>query len=790
MPAYTATTDWKLPRAVRQDDSVGDTAWTDPEGILVDDSVEAGFGDNSALSHYAGEDDAIIIRETKLVVDGSILSTNKAGDQNVSAGDQVYGGLADDWSEALTGADVNNALFGVATAWGTNPDIGATVTKTNYLIGEDFGFEIPDSAVIDGIEVEEDVELVFAGPGVIQGGYDALQVRMAFSWDVEADSEGVAGGSCFVADTGQQSIQKRVRYLVSDPDGNFVGEWNDVLSELGFKTEINNFLSQLDVTLGRTEITKSVITDLLLGEDNDPILTESGDPILMDVVAALGLGEGTDLDLNHNLEVYIYFGQYEALLAEDGTPILTEDDKQIIVENGYPHGLRIFDGYVADWEMDAGQSDNISVQVLNHGNELNNIMLETEDSEVIENVGFDSGWIGVGMNGLNRLAIAQSFTMPSTARVPRLTVYGITPTGIPEDQCTALLILGAPTTDNVIANGECRFNDDGSVDVILDSVIELTNALVYSVVISPSKGYGTSLFNSLELRTTTSYAGGSAYVFVDGTGWVIQSSDIAFKVWEEGGDTTVAFLSVSPSTIVRKAIDFARTRGARVFYDEGSIDETETVVSITFKANTVKEVLEKCIELAPDFWFATYNMGTNLFTFKGRPSEPDRYFTKQMDIVKMKLRSSIKRLVNDVYFSGGGEPALFTRVTDTVSIQNRKRRGILKLSDRRVTDDDTARILSESEIAQKSEPEYIGSATISSEHPTPIEEIANGDVSGYMNFGNFIDEIQLQIASVNYNIDTVDVELGAIIPPVTKRVQDIKRNLETIEQQNNPTSPT
>ncbi len=52
-----------------------------------------------------------------------------------------------------------------------------------------------------------------------------------------------------------------------------------------------------------------------------------------------------------------------------------------------------------------------------------------------------------------------------------------------------------------------------------------------------------------------------------------------------------------------------------------------------------------------------------------------------------------------------------------------------------------------------------------------------------------IDDLELQVVGLTYNIDTVEVDLDRLLPPTTKRIEDIKRNLDVLEQLNNPDAP-
>jgi len=427
--------------------------------------------------------------------------------------------------------------------------------------------------------------------------------------------------------------QKIVRYRVYSADDDYIGEWKDVTSQVSYKRQINNALCSMQVTLARNELTSTTLTANLTTEADVNITDESDNPLLIDLVAATGIGPGTDLDLNYNVEVMTHYGGYTNLTTEDDVDITTETDLPLEIPDGLPDGLTVYSGYVTDWEISVGDNDDITVDLLNHANELNHIILK------------------------------------------------------------------------------------------------------------------------------------------------------------DGTDTKVAYLSQDPSDIARSVIDYAISEGARINYTASSIEDTGTTVSYTFNLNTIAECLDKVLELCPSDWYWTYDPGSNLYSLMARPAVANRWLTKKRDVIDLTLRRSLLHIVNTAFFTGGGDPALLVEQNDAAS-EAAWRKGLTKLSDQRVTVHATAEIMADAEIDRHSEPEYIGSATVNGNHYDPIESIALGELTGFINFGEYVDEnIELQIVGINYNVDSVALELGTVLPPVAKRIEDIKRNLDVLDQENNPDAP-
>lgn len=173
--------------------------------------------------------------------------------------------------------------------------------------------------------------------------------------------------------------QKTVRYLVYSADDDFIGEWADVTSNLAFKRQINNALCAMDVSFARNELTSKLYTDTLTTESDVVLTDEMDDPLLIDLVAAVGIGPGTDLELNYNVEVRTHYGTYADLETESDITLTAEDDNPLQIVDGLPDGLTVFTGWISDWETSIGGDETIKVSILNHASELSNIMFQDGD---------------------------------------------------------------------------------------------------------------------------------------------------------------------------------------------------------------------------------------------------------------------------------------------------------------------------------------------------------------------------------------------------------------------------
>lgn len=258
----------------------------------------------------------------------------------------------------------------------------------------------------------------------------------------------------------------------------------------------------------------------------------------------------------------------------------------------------------------------------------------------------------------------------------------------------------------------------------------------------------------------------------------------------DGDDTTVAYNSQDPSDIVKGVLDTYAADGGVVTYGENTVDDTNAVVSYTFRLNTVLEALDKSVQMAQagGDWYYYLDMGSNEIVFKERSVEPNHVFTLGKEILSLNLEKYIEDLENVVYFTGGdtgGGENLFTMKQDSDSI-NTYRRGLVRLADSRVTLVSSANLLMDASL-QNALPQFRSTVTVS-DASYDIETIKPGDVIGFRNFGNFIDSVKMQVVSVDYSPDQVGLQLDTLSPSIPKRLADLKRNQIELENKETPDS--
>lgn len=783
------TTDWLLPTRVAQDDSVGVTSWVETEDIFT----ISGF--NTTFSFFNAGAETAYLSNAHLVFNDVIVTANNEATGTDTSPFANLGGASDLWGESsISGSQVNNLKFGIAIATGTFDTPTYEGVESYYLIVTGFEglYDIPDNAVIDGIEVELDGDMESTGGGTQTYKMDYIRIRVTFTWDVAINGSPTSFGGIFIDPPNRELPQKRARFKVRSEAGDYLGDWRDVNTEPNFKQDINNLIGAMPVKFARNDLSIEPAVDELLNENDVVITDESDSPLLIDVAPVTGLGSGTTLDTNVNVEVDSIYGQFEPLLNEDDTPILNEDASMILVEEGYPLGRTIFRGYVPRWELPL-DGTSITSEIRSYSQDLNNIILETEDTPYITNSTLNGGSYGIAGGGpTDYFYLAQTFSMAAQKVVSKVRLYPWAGWYYDVD-FTVTVVGGTPTSPTTTyGSGSGTVNRNTPVpyyDVTFDSPITLPIGTYHFVFDTPESKTGGNPTYPLNFYTSTAYGSGSVYYNTNDTGLVNDTgSDIAFILYEAGADTTVPFLSKDPSQILRSVVDFAQSRGAAINYSADSIQVTETLVSYTFQTNTIKEAIEKVLELCPANWYYYYDFGTDTIYLREASTTPDRWLRKGQSVVTGKIVKTIEKVINDVLFSGGGNPALFKRTRETPATGTR--RGLAKKSDNRVTSSTTAVILSQSDIDQLRDALYAGEVTITEDGTFYLEDVAVGEMVGFIGFGTLIDSIVVQSVSKEYNPDKMPLSLTYNVPRVNKRVEDIKRNLEVLENVNNPAEPT
>lgn len=740
------------------------------------------------------------VDQIKIVVGGVINATNKAS--GAPAGGSVNFSPTNWGAGTLTVAQLKASDFGFMFKYSGFYGI--------KVMGFDFS-TIPDNATITDIKLNYQYSVNNIGGGDATFDAGAYTADITFTYPQILAASGWNEGLLIADNPNPKPIERVVRYSAFDKDRNFIGEYTRVSTTPSIKTNINNLHSSMTFDLAQNDLTEEQELFEVMTESSDNVLTEAGDKWLGELTTAVSIGDGTNMDTNVEIDVNVAYGQWLPWLTEDGHEIITEDNRLIIVADGYPDGRRIFGGYISSWDMSLDGEDNVVPNLLSHSQELKNILLTTQDTPTGYSYLTSNSWIGMRsqmFNGTN--AMGQSFVPTATQTIAGLSIWAEC------DIATTLTVTlrtgSDPTGGTIIAQGSRVVNpsQSGLIYTPFEAPVSLTSGSTYTFTLESSSTYeGDKSGSGYPLRVQIDSGAGLAtgtgkwqhypyFTWYDGI-YDSQSNttkpfDVKFQLYQAGGDTTVNFYSVDPSFALKEVLRFAQTRGSRVKFSDTTIDMTGTVITLQLNSNTIDEAIEAILKSMPGDWYIRYDPGTDEVHARPRPTGNPRMLLRKSHLIgSPKIKKTIEKLVNDVLYSGGDMGSgtnLLVRVQDTNSIGN-IRRGFEKISDSRVKVLSTAQILAQAEIDRYKLPIYSGTATIHVNDDFYLEDITVGELQKLGNFSAFVDTIPaMQAVGVTYEVDTVTVEWNLLLPKVSKRIEDIRRNLALQEMENNPTSPS
>lgn len=282
-------------------------------------------------------------------------------------------------------------------------------------------------------------------------------------------------------------------------------------------------------------------------------------------------------------------------------------------------------------------------------------------------------------------------------------------------------------------------------------------------------------------------------------------------ILKEDDTTTLTYNSKDPSAMMRNIIS---NFSGGVDYTGSSIEQTGTVATYEFVASTYLEAINKVIELCPYTWF-WYLDQENIIHLTKPPSdnaEYQLYIGKEVN--KFEGTKSIEDMYNTVYFVGGGDPPLYKKYSHSGAIDEFGIREY-KQTDSRVTNADTAETMAERFLDENDIPRSLLKCQIIDNNidgsngfdiellrPGQIIQILDPHAETNITYWDFTwDEdswdydfrsslgLPLQVIQIDYKYHYADVILSLKRQDVTKRIEDINRNLEVQQENNLPNQP-
>ena len=278
----------------------------------------------------------------------------------------------------------------------------------------------------------------------------------------------------------------------------------------------------------------------------------------------------------------------------------------------------------------------------------------------------------------------------------------------------------------------------------------------------------------------------SEYIEVTVLGFVVELENTVLV--DSNGNTAKVYTGEDPSDIIADILSLYNALGGRV--TAGTIDATGTTRDYNFNGSTNQQAIDKCREISPIGWYWFVGADKKL-NFKNKSVTADHTFIIGKHLTKMEAFKTMRDLKNVVRFIGGvpsGSPQLYKYYSDSTSISNYGRREYVMI-DQRVISSDTADAMANAFLDANKYPFVRATVTILDSNGDDqnfgydIESIKPGDTckiidpkapAGIQTYA--LNQVMI-IQTVQYDYDTVTLELSIRAPWVAKRIQDIYRDL-------------
>lgn len=700
------------------------------------------------------------------------------------------------------------------TGVGTQASIGFFEGGQNgdTLSADQFGFAIPDFAVIDGISVSitgsntgcyGDVSLS-AGVDIVDidtlnktygsstdlWGADSISVADVndSSFGISVNTNDVSGGDGVASislveitvywhidlETAAADVPTRVAYKTYSRDGQYLGELPNVTSQFGFSQDKDSAGSVIDIVCGY-KAENTVTVEPLLTDADTPILTDSDLPILVtntDIVLAEGASTNRAIFKNSNrIQVWVY-------------------------NYWYPNGKLMFSGQVNKVGFSyGGGNSSVKLQVISDGVDLNNFIARgypfsytTDVTQSSQNgyvtVNQDSkgaGWNRYGQTwvagGSANNVGAITLKLLGTANVT-LSVYD----GLPGFGGN---LLGSVTKS--VANGAAA-----DVQFEFPQLITTTPGNTYFMAVSVPNGKSVRVYKH---GTSSTYANGSMYYsnYAGGSGgglYYISTGDFYFITKYGVPTTTTTYSTDDPTTEMMSGIlaDY-NARGGYV--TERDFEATGLSITYTFNQATIYDALRKVLELSPTGFYSYIDLGTAEMDILQQTDTPDFTIVRGKDVNQLDIVLSIEQVKNYLLFTGGETAPNVNLYHDYQDSESAALYGLRTVSrtDNRVTTAATADAIGDTFIEETSDESQETTVTI----PVTAMDISlliPGKNIGFRNFGSFIDAMVLQIVRRDYTTKAVTLSLGRLPIRMNDQIQRINRGLLNEQTINNPSAPS
>jgi len=584
--------------------------------------------------------------------------------------------------------------------------------------------------------------------------------------------------------------QKYHQYKSFSPTGTYLGLIQNIKETFNYNQTIASAFAQIQFTVEQSADVASQAVTPITDEQGNAITDEAGNPLLIerqpDIV---GSNNSNALIANNNLlQVWEY-------------------------SNYYPNGILKFSGYISKWKTTFGSTDDILVTAISNGQDLGQYLISSGDTAYItQNVDDGSTQPLYTSATPVQFGVGQTFTVAAalqlggisieltTAEIGTLYIGVYAMSGTSPNPQTPFAAGGV---DAAIASGTLSLGilSSKTVEKIGFSALPTLNpSTTYYFWVTYVNNSGDAAQAFVYTNAANPYANGQLYTGQNHfTGfWTtspVAGSDMYFIVYQHGGAITGTYTNDDPSFIISDVMNNYASQGGLITQPVGGYTNTGTITSYTFKQQTILQALQAIINLSPATWYWYIDPATGVLHFAKQNSVADIVIIKGRHINELDIEATKENIINQAYFTGGddGTNTSTNILVKVQGVQGSNRVGLAQLSDNRVNSTTggvtTARLIANNYINSNNAETYITNVTIQ-DQAMDINLITLGQSIGFSGFGNFVDNLLLQVVGLNYQSDQVVLQLGTLPKRPTKAFADAQASLAYTQTVANPSTPS
>lgn len=611
-----------------------------------------------------------------------------------------------------------------------------------------------DKSELSSLTVNIETNDVSGGDGIASINY----LSVAIYWHIEVPNE-------------DSEVPTRVEYKVYSREGNYLGKLPNVTSKLAFPEDINSAGTSITITCAIKADNEVTVTPLLT-ESGAEITTEDDLPILATSTNLL-VTEGNSVD--------------EAIFKNSNRV------KAWLYNSYYPNGKLMFSGQINRISFKYGGGDaTVNLTVYSDGLDLNNYVARgypfsyTTD---VTQLTYDGVYtVTESSKGAGWARYGQSWTAGASAdNIGEIVLF------MQGTATVTLSVYDAPN-GNFLGSITKEVNAGSPASVYWDfpQLIPITPSSTYFFGVSVAAGQSIKIYRS----SSNVYSGGNAYYssYAGGSGgglYYLSTGDMFFATKYGEPTTTATFTSDDPVADMASGV-FADYNARGGLITERNFTATGLSLTYTFVVAYIYDVLKKILEMCPTGYYSYIDVGTAEIDILQTSTTADFTVVKGKHINELNIDLTIENVKNYLLFTGGEVSGsnLYRDYPDLQSVANYGLRTSTK-TDNRVTLDATADAIGDTFIEENSDEVQQTSLTLLNE-VIDITLLTPGKTIGFKNFGNFIDDLVLQIVrrEGNYSDGTMTLTLGRLPVRMTDEVQRINRELLNEQTINNPTAPS